>query len=209
MKKKTRLFSFLILLLLAGQTVLAQSTIHSFRKLSRPEKSWVMLHPFVAKKAFSVTQAVLKVSAEELSDKKLDGKTDGGQVDAFRHCYWMAVLSGTVSAKKAFKLGKAHERGNYLDFKKGRTEEGILPDSVSSVMDLFNNMRGLELRRTHPKATAEEMRTLVIEQILTGKLLIIRTDERGNFLDAGHQKINPDLWKGKWNIPKDLIPSIR
>jgi hypothetical protein len=167
----------------------------------------VILHPFVAKKAFRITQEVLKVSQEELSDKKLDGKGDGGQVDAFRHCYWMAMLSGSVSPKKAQKLGKAHERGNYLDFKKGRKEEGALPDSVSSEMDLFNNLRGIELRMVHEKESPEQLKTEVIDLILNGKLLIIRTDERGNFLDANHHTIDMTIWKGKWNIPKDLVPS--
>ncbi len=166
-----------------------------------------MEHPLIAKKAFHITREVLKTAAEESNDKKLDGKTDGGQVDAFRHCYWMAMLSGSISAKKAIRLGMAHERGNYLDFKKGKTEEGAVPDSVSSAMDLFNNMRGIELRQVHPHEKASEISALVVEMILQGKLLIIRTDERGNFLDANHNKIDLNAWKGRWGVPKDLIPS--
>ena len=207
--KPIRFSSILFFLLIACQTGLSQSLVGSFKKLSRPEKRWVALHPFVAKKAFLITREVLKAAQEEQTDPKLDGKADGGQVDAFRHCYWMAMLSGTISSRKAWKLGKAHERGNYLDFKKGRKEEGASPDSVSSAMDLFNNLEGLQLRRLHPHESPEGIRTLVINQILTGKLLIIRTDERGNFLDAKQQRINMNLWKGKWNIPKDLVSSAR
>ena len=42
--------------------------------------------------------------------------------------------------KKAVKLGIAHEKANLISFKKMKgDEEGVLPDSISSVMDLFNN----------------------------------------------------------------------
>ena len=56
------------------------------------------------------------------------------------HCYHR-----TLNPHKAYRLGKAHEKGNYLDYKKHRLEEGSIPDKISSDMDLCNNLKGIEI----------------------------------------------------------------
>ena len=63
-------------------------------------------------------------------------------MDAFRHAYWMARLTQSIGRKKALKLGEAHELGNYQDYLSGKVEEVHLPDSMSSVMDRWNNRLG-------------------------------------------------------------------
>src|SRR6185369_7369148 len=99
-----------------------------FHKLSCPEKRWVIFHLFIAKKTFRLTQLARATSKELAKSPSLDGDENGGQVDAFRHAYWMALLSQHICWRKARSLGKAHEKGNYREFKKGKTEEGLLPD---------------------------------------------------------------------------------
>jgi hypothetical protein len=193
--------------LLAMISCSAQDARHSLRALSRAEKGWVLAHPFIAQKAFHCTQRVLKVCEQEAQDKRLDGKTNGGQVDAFRHAYWMAMLSAEIGGRKAYKLGKAHEKGNYQSFRRGRFEEGARPDSIASAMDLFNNERGLELRKIFPGDTPEQMQQRVIALILEGKLLMLSMDERGRFLDVNRQAIDPEGWKKSWSIPKVLVPT--
>ena len=43
----------------------------------------------------------------------LDKDPSGGQVDAFRHAYWMARLNEEIGKNAAKSLGKAHEKENY------------------------------------------------------------------------------------------------
>ena len=47
---------FLLLFFVVSSLVYSQSKYKSFKKLSCPEKWWVVWHPFVAKKAFSISQ---------------------------------------------------------------------------------------------------------------------------------------------------------
>jgi hypothetical protein len=185
----------------------AQNTFRAFRKLSRPEKAWVFCHPFVAKRAYGVTKLVLAETNVAIRDPRLDTLANGGKIDAFRHCLWMAMLSAKIGGKRASALGQAHEKGNYRQFLHGKTEEGSLPDSVSGLMDLFNNQRGLELRKVFPKDDLETMKEHVIQEIQAGHLLIISRDARGNYLTAGLTQIDLTQWKGHWNIPKSLVPS--
>jgi hypothetical protein len=195
------------ILFLTIPSLSAQSKIASFRALSRPEKYWVVAHPFIAQKAYRITQEALAFTKEESTDKRLDGIGNGGQLDAFRHCFWMARLSQEIGVRKALKLGRAHERGNYLDFKRGKLEEGALPDSVSSVMDLFNNRIGAALGKHYEAENPGQLKERVIDLILHGKLFILSMDERGNFLDAKRQVLDLSQWKKKWGVPKVLVPS--
>src|ERR1700751_2546470 len=98
MKKSGNFFLIIFLLLAAG--LKSQSVIKSFRSLSYPEKLWVIEHPFVAKKAFHCTQrARLVTDSLEKTGILKDG--NGGQLDAFRHAYWMALLVQKISPHKA------------------------------------------------------------------------------------------------------------
>ena len=47
-----RLILFYFLIEIIGGNLFAQSARKGFKDLSRPEKHWVMVHPFIAKKAF-------------------------------------------------------------------------------------------------------------------------------------------------------------
>jgi hypothetical protein len=54
----------------------------------------------------------------------------------------MALLTQNIGAKKALKLGIAHEKANFEFFLKKKNEYGELPDSMGSVMDVLNNQMG-------------------------------------------------------------------
>jgi hypothetical protein len=200
-------FPVVLLFIFTAPVVQSQHLLHQFGKLSRAEKHWVYHHPLVARKAYRITREVLDMTQTELHDSLLDGKANGGQVDAFRHAFWMARLANGIGTRKARKLGLAHEKGNYQDFCKGRTEEGALSDSIASAMDLQNNRTGLELFKQHPRAGKEEMRAIVIDAIIRGKLCILLMDYKSNYYDCSGNRIDPDAWKGKWNIPKCLVGS--
>lgn len=200
------LFKFLLITTFFVQslTVFGQNnTLKSFKKLSCPEKWWVIGHPFVAKKALKVSQITRLKTDSIQKNKILNGVGNGDQVDAFRHTYWMAGLAQAIGQRKAKRLGIAHEKGNKRDFKKGNKEEGSLPDRISSEMDLFNNEVGLKMG----KGNAENLIQLIVAEIKKGSCKVIKTDKQGNFLDCEGNIILPEKLKGKWENTKCLVMS--
>lgn len=184
------------------------SAWNSFWNLSGPERGWVITHLFIANKARKISLEARALSEEIRKDTILDGDSDGGRVDAFRHTYWMARLSQTFCWKKAIKLGKAHEKGNYKQYKKGKKdEEGVLPDSVSSAMDLFNNSVGASIGCANPFLSKKELQELVIQLIIVGKTKIISKNNDGIPLDCNGKLIETDVFFNRWNIPKCLVNS--
>ena len=183
--------------------LIAQS---SFRKLSRPEQCWAMFHPFKAKKAQIITKRVQIVVDSIKKTGTIGDNENGGNLDAFKHTLWMASLSLKIGKKQALKLGKAHEKGNYLQFKKHTLEDSVLPDSVSSEMDYGNNRIGVNLiGRCHFKITEKELIDLILKKLQYGGLYIIYRDFSGNYLDCNGAIIDMKMWLGKWGIPKCLI----
>jgi hypothetical protein len=183
------------------------SAFAKFKQLSRPEKWWTIMHPFVAKKALKITQNILKVTDSIAYIKTLDGDRNGGQVDAFRHSYWMASLAQRIGWRRALKLGRAHERSNYIDYKKHRLEEGAVPDKASGDMDLFNNDVGIRFGRKYKDATELEMKIMIVDAVVVGVMKIIKKDSLGNFFDEKNNVIPADSLKEKWNNGKCLVKS--
>lgn len=175
-----------------------------FKKLSCAEKRWVVFHPFVAKKALQLSLEARTVTAEVKQQRILKGTGNGDQLDAFRHTYWMARLAQEIHWRKANRLGKAHEKGNYRQFKKGKLEDDVLPDKISAEMDLFNNEVGLNLGKMNRK---QELKNEVIKLVKEGKCKIIKTDTNGNFLDEQNNIIPAEELKGKWGNRKVLVDS--
>lgn len=178
-------------------------------KISRPEFFWVLAHPFVAKKTLTVSKDVLKITLEIKKERSLDTLISGGNLDAFKHTFWMAYLTSKIGKRKALKLGKAHEKGNYLQYKKHKKEDGQLPDSISTVMDLWNNNLGAEIYLTHKTKDKEILKIKVIEAVKLGKAKTLKTNSRYEFLDCDSNVIDLKKYQGKWNVPKCLINSGR
>jgi len=192
---------------MAGNVKAQKSLIQKFKKMRYPEKIWVLTHPFVAKKAWDITKHAQQKAKEMVDDPAFDRDANGGQVDAFRHTYWMALLSQKIGARKALSLGKAHEKSNRVDYKRHELEDGSLPDSVSCEMDLRNNKIGIELGKLHKTATDTTLCAIVKQTVLDGKCWKIRKNEHGRFLDYNIKVIEDEAWKGKWINPKTLVPS--
>ena len=180
-----------------------------FGQLSRPEKIWIVAHPFVAQKAYRLTQKAIIASHEMKKDSLLDGDDNGGQVDAFRHAYWMALLAQKIKAKKAIRLGMVHEKGNQIQFKKSKLEEGTLPDSISCVMDLANNKIGVQIGKENRLLNENELMSLIKKEVIKGKMKIMLKDSDGNYLDAKNSVIDLNDYLRKWNIPKILTNSSK
>lgn len=211
---KTRFFFRVILttglLLVFSVDISAQkSAVKAFCELSHPEKRWVFFHPFVAKRAWRITTEIRDLVALPALDSLLDGDRNGGQIDAFRHCYWQARLSQEMRWRKALRLGEAHEKANYLSYKKKKYEDGVVPDSVSSAMDRFNNRLGAKLGCENRAMTPADLQKLVIQYIKSGKAMKILKNSHGEYIDCQGKVLSPDTVRLEWNSPKCLVPSDR
>lgn len=202
MKLKLPISIFFLLLFL--NSTAQESAFQKFKKLSSPEKWWVIWHPFVAKKANQISIGARETSEQIKKDSTLIGNGNGQQIDAFRHAYWMASLTQKIGWRRAKKLGKAHEKGNYKDFKKRRTEDDVIPDKISSEMDLHNNLIGIKIGKRNSGLNLKE---IIIEAIKNGECKIIKKDKNGNYIDCeGNIIISKEL-KGKWENNKCLVNS--
>jgi hypothetical protein len=200
---KTRLLVVLILLCIQLN---AQSNWEIFKDQSGPLKKWALLHPFKAKKAFLLSTEVKKLSDSIANTNLLDKDKVGGQVDAFRHAYWMAILHQEIGRNAARSLGRAYERANYKTFKKSGFEEGLRPDFASKKMDLFNNKVGLKLSFKGDSRSKEGLVYKVVNIIKKGDLKIIKKDNFGNYLNCRGEIILPETLTS-WKNNKCLISS--
>ena len=179
----------------------------SFSKLSKPERTWVTFHPFKAKKAY-----LISLEAEGVKDSLkvvtiIGTDNNGGQLDAFKHSYWMARLTQGIGKQSAYSLGKAHEKGNYQTYKKRKLEDGLLPDKPATDMDLFNNHVGIRIGRQKDIRSKNKLIQTVLDSVQEGKMRVLLKDSLGNFLDCQQKRIPLDSLKHKWNTKKCLVPS--
>jgi len=193
--------------LLFANEMIAQSSLSEFWKLSGPKRTWVFFHPFKAKKSLEVSKETNRVSDSISKTNLLDGDGSGGQVDAFRHAYWMARLKQEMGHSAAKSLGIAHEKENYLMYKKRALEDGIVPDKISSDMDLYNNNEGLKLISKDSKTSRKGLIYRIVNAIHAGKMKIIKKDTKGNFLSCEGKLISKKSLIGKWENNKCLVAS--
>lgn len=186
--------------------VKSQQVDSGFSSLSSPEKWWVIWHPFKAKKALTASLSTLEVTDSIKKTGLIGTDINGGQLDAFKHTYWMVVLSNSIGPKAAISLGKAHEKGNYNTFKKGGKEDGYLPDKASSDMDLYNNQAGIDLYHQHVEESDNIMIQLVLDALYRGELRMIKK-EGSHFLNCNGFTIDPSHLIGTWENEKCLIPT--
>ncbi len=214
--KDTHYFLLAILFLFffnANNGISAQNTnskknkLQQFIMLSMPEKCWVIFHPFIAKKAWEITKTAQSTSKALMQDTVLNADPNGGQIDAFRHAFWMALLSQQIKKKKALALGIAHEKGNYKDFLKNRLEDGSVPDKKASEMDIWNNKAGADIGALNKNLSNDQIQSIVIDSILMGRMKILKKDGSGNYLCKDNKIITKERIKGQWETPKVLVPS--
>ncbi|MDP1800605.1 MAG: hypothetical protein Q8L81_04590 [Bacteroidota bacterium] len=196
MARKLKIF---LLLFSFSYGILAQ-------KPFKQELWWSVWHPFAALKVKKIHKKVSIVYNANNTKLLLDGYTTGGRLDAFRHAFFMAAFAQKIKIKKLRKLGIAHEKGNYRQFLKRQSENGELPDSLGSVMDLANNELGFKIGSENKKKTLEELKGEVIKEINNGKALVMKR-ANGSYVDCNNKIIDSLSYKGKWFVPKCLVPS--
>lgn len=200
--------TFLLIFLFSADGLFAQSLFSQFFKLSCAEKTWVVTHLFKAKKAISITKEAREETKIVHQENLLDSFPHGGRLDAFRHTYWMARLTQCIGSRAARSLGKAHEKGNYRSFRKGRTEDGAIQDQTAVEMDLYNNDQGIQLGKNNNQITCDSLKTIIISAIQNGQLKILKRSESGLLINCQGDTINTII-RGKkdWKLPYCLIPS--
>jgi hypothetical protein len=201
--KKVLLFCFI----LHYYTGYSQSNWQQFKRLSCAEKTWTVLHLFKAKKAYEVAKEAQHVSDSIAKTHLLDGDKSGGQVDAFRHAYWMSRLHQEIGEKAAKSLGKAHEKANYQQYRNSLLEDGEVPDKVSSEMDLYNNDIGLSFTQKGVSHLKDGLIYKIVNAILAGKLKVIKKDSMQNYLTCDDKLISQKELKRKWKNNKCLMDS--
>ena len=206
-----RLFSFVLLMLTAFfyiADVKAQTYKDAFKKLSEPEKRWVLTHPFAAKNTYNISKTVSdEVEKRRKNDKDLDGDIVGGSLDAFKHTLWMALCSQKVGRHRALSLGRAHEAGNRWEFDTAAAvNKNVQQDSVMSRMDMLNNEVGAALGKEYKDVPYDEMVEIVKQNVLEGNCYKIKKKGK-KFLDSLGNVIDEKQYKCVWNIPKVIIKS--
>lgn len=197
-----------LLFFFSVDVLVAQSTTSQFFKLSCAEKCWTLLHPFKAKKAFQITQEARQLTRHVQSEHLLDSFTHGGSLDAFRHSFWMARLAQSIGPRAARSLGKAHEKGNYRAFKKGKTEDGMLQDATAVEMDLYNNKQGILAGMVNRKASSFILMNYLLESIHAGNFKMLKRDSLGQLCTCENMPvILENRTKNEWKLPFCLIPS--
>jgi hypothetical protein len=193
----------LVYLFLSSISSLAQRS--AFMQLGVAQKKWVLAHPFKAKIAYQVTQqALVKLDSLGATNYFEGNIKSGSKADAVRHAYWMVLLSKKIGKRRALKLGKAYERKNKRDFKKGSVVGTYLPDLVGMQMDLKNNAVGVNIEN---RVSSNELLAVVLSFLEQGKLVYIKQNEKGEFLDKNGQIILLEDWSGKWKNDRVVIPT--
>lgn len=193
----------LVYLFLSSISSLAQRS--AFMQLGVAQKKWVLAHPFKAKIAYQVTQqALVKLDSLGATNYFEGNIKSGSKADAVRHAYWMVLLSKKIGKRRALKLGKAYERKNKRDFKKGSVVGTYLPDLVGMQMDLKNNAVGVNIEN---RFSSNELLAVVLSFLEQGKLVYIKQNEKGEFLDKNGQIILYEDWSGKWKNDRVVIPT--
>jgi hypothetical protein len=183
--------------------------VRSFSGAKGPELRWTLLHPKAGNIGWKCAlRARFVTDSLEKAGILRDG--NGGQLDAFRHAYWMALMVQKTSPVRAEQLGQAHEKSNYKQFRRSKNEDGVVPDSMASVMDLFNNSTGIAIGLAWKNDTSAKKQSLIsriVAAINTGQLRILKKDTAGNFLTCNGKVISATEYKGKWNVPKCMVNS--
>jgi len=206
-KKREFNMKYFLLIVILLLTSCSPKLSQSFKKVSKPEKHWVFFHPFKAKKAFLLSKEAEKTKDSIANFGKIGKDNNGGQLDAFKHSFWMASLTQKIGKNAALSLGKAHEKGNYQTFKKRQLEDGLLPDKPSSEMDLFNNSVGVKVGSQYNKASKKIIIKQLLSSLKQGELRILKKDNLGNFLNCQNKIIPIDSLKHQWMTKKCLVPS--
>lgn len=129
--------------------------------LTPAEKAYLLLHPH---HIGPIGEAADKARAEARVQFPGAG-LHNGRGDAFRHCYWSALLARDIGPDNALAFTTAHE------------DYGSNPPGEKA-MDLHNNAVGVAIGRQNPSASDQALVTLCVQATYNGRLITSLTDTR-------------------------------
>jgi hypothetical protein len=191
----------LLIVLLTGKSLSGQ-----INHIGRAEITWAIFHPVTAIRVLMIHRACNSFYGHNLLRSKLDTVENGGKADAYRHVFYMAAFAQKMRIKKLRKLGRAHEKTNYRQFMRGKKEQGEMPDSLSSIMDLRNNETGFAIGCNFRSLKLAELSEFVISAIDSGKALIRKRNKQGTWLNCDDTAISGSTTK-KWDRGGCLVRS--
>lgn len=104
--------------------------LNDWYRLNQQEKNYLLMNPW---HLLAIKESANK-ALNEAQSKFGAGSLHNGAGDAFRHCYWSALLARDIGPDAALAFTTAHE------------EKPGLPKTEIE-MDLFNNRVGIEIGR--------------------------------------------------------------
>lgn len=129
------------------------SIYDQFNKLTPQEQSYIKRHPH---HAFSIKEAKELAFKETVKRFGKNGHND--RSDAFRHCFWSALLASEIGYSGALNFTTAHESSPTND---PREKE----------MDLHNNHVGLNIGRT--PSSSQTLSIQCMTALAAGKLKVL------------------------------------
>jgi hypothetical protein len=173
-------------------------------QVSVPELKWSVLHPVAAIR----TRSVKKECDFYLSQHPvlLSGPSIGGKQDAFRHLFYMSAIANKIGVRKARQLGRAHEKGNYRQWKHGQLEDKGVADSLACVMDLRNNDSALSYIQLNKNASISTLYAFSLMAVQEGKAWILLFNNEGQRLNCDLEIIHVTLPR-KWYVAGCLVIS--
>jgi hypothetical protein len=180
-------------------------TVFPKPRFTKYEFFWSLRHPVAAIKVNQLYKKAAIIYQFQKQISEPDSFSVNGKLDAFRHIFFMAVFAQKIKAQKLIRLGIAHEKANYKQFKRDPKREKVQQDSLSSIMDIKNNLIGIALGRENSTSQLSELRDKVLRYIADEKVFYISRNAKGQYINSNSQEINLSDFDGKWFIPLYLI----
>lgn len=124
-----------------------------FTDLTPAEKAYLLSHPWQIDEIWEAAQEALAESRDRFPGAGIHNGTG----DAFRHCYWSAMLARDIGPEGALDFTTAHE--GFSDNPAGER-----------AMDLHNNAVGIGIGRDNPEASNAVLAALCNAALLSGEL---------------------------------------
>lgn len=129
------------------------SLASQYNNLTNAEKQYLQKHPAHAYYIYQTKEKAFQETALRFGGNRRNDKSD-----AFRHCYWSALLAKEIGAENAYAFTTAHEnwKGNPAN---------------ERAMDLFNNAIGIKIGKT--KKADHVLASMCFSALMSGSLNII------------------------------------
>ncbi len=145
-----------------GKQPSPRGLIKKWNDLNYKEKD-ILLYDMGFYKVSDIEDNAAVATAMTISVYGDNGK--GDESDAFRHAYWQALNTQDVGVSFTQKWSDAHEYSTPVN------ELG-----TDIYMDIHNNNVGVEIGPNNPKATPDQLKKIVLEEIKKGKMIIINSN---------------------------------